>query len=175
MKDIQIIDNFLNEEELQKADDIIESSQWVYRNHSGKGGDKPTKGTSVFWYTFLDKNPHFYDVIFNKIKNTFKKNFKLLSIQTNGQTRGQDGDFHIDYLEDNAYTCLIYFSDITRENINTVGGYTLIKTQNGTVCVEPFLNRLVIFKSNMLHRGLAPSSESNILRVSVAFRLLEVT
>ena len=173
MDDIQVVDNFLSEEELQKAKSIIENTQWVYKNHSATPAKQNMEKDTIFWYAFLDKNPFFYEVIFNKIRNTFKKNFKITTIHTNGQTYGQDGDFHQDYLEENAYTCLIYFSDITEQNINNVGGYTLIKTQNGTVCIEPFLNRLLIFKSKLYHKGMAPLRGSNILRVSVAFRLLE--
>ena len=172
MKDIQIIDNFLSEKELQEALDIIEKTKWVYGNHSGKDGEIPTGG--IFWYGLIDENSLFYEVILNKIRNIFKKNFKLLSIHVNGQTYAQDGDFHVDYSKDNAYTCLIYLSDITHKNIDDIGGYTLIKTKNGTVCIEPFLNRLLLFKSNLMHRGLAPSRYSDTLRVSIAFRFLEV-
>ena len=175
MSEIQIIDNFLTKCELAEAREIIENTEWVYANHSGSAQDLDPDRTkdTIFWYAFLKEHHVFHTKIFNKIKDTFKKNFKLLAIHTNGQTYGLDGDFHQDDQDDRPYTCLIYFSDITHKNINEVGGHTLVKTQNGTVCIEPFLNRLVIFKSNMYHKGLAPSKESKLLRISVAFKFIE--
>ena len=64
-----------------------------------------------------------------------------------------------------------YISDINRENIDKIGGYTQFKLENYIMNIEPIFNRSVLFKSNIVHRGLAPSRDSDILRVSVAFKL----
>ena len=92
-------------------------------------------------------------------------------VYANGQTYGQDGGFHIDDDRDGHYTFILYLSDIRPENVNTIGGYTEFKFKNGVHAIEPILNRGVFFDSKLLHRGLAPSRGSNILRISVAFKI----
>ena len=40
--------------------------------------------------------------------------------------------------------------------------------------IEPLKNRAVIFKSDILHRGVAPSRGIDDLRISLAFKLREI-
>ena len=59
-------------------------------------------------------------------------------------------------------------------NYNTIGGYTGFSINGLIINVEPFTNRGVLFRSNIVHRGLAPQ-KPDILRISIAYKLKELT
>ena len=64
--------------------------------------------------------------------------------------------------------------EIKAKNVDVVGGHTQFKIDGHLVNIEPLKNRAVIFKSDILHRGLAPSRGIDDLRVSLAFKLCEI-
>jgi hypothetical protein len=161
---IQKVDNFLDESELKKAMSTVSKLKWEFNGTSTPSG-------ATFWNADLMHYTFFSEHIFNKIEKRFEKDFKLLRVYANGQTYGQDGGFHIDDDRDGHYTFILYLSDIRPENVNTIGGYTEFKFKNGVHAIEPILNRGVFFDSKLIHRGLAPSRGSNILRISVAFKI----
>ena len=168
MDDIQVIDNFLSNDDLMK---VIESSRyfpWSYGHVSAKN-----EGIN-FWSSNLINNDLFKTHIFHKIESYFKKKFSINDLYANGQTYGMDGIYHTDDNNDDAYTFLLYISDITRDNVHIVDGYTLFKDGDKIVCIEPILNRGVLFKSNIFHKGLGPSRSANMLRISIAFKLREI-
>jgi len=51
---------------------------------------------------------------------------------------------------------------------------SLLKNNHGAQAIEPIFNRAILFKSNMYHKGLAPSRFSTQLRITIAFKLREV-
>jgi hypothetical protein len=168
MKPLQLIDDFLTPQELKKVSDIIHKVGWEYK---GRSSDTSTR----FWFADLSKYSLLTDEIFEKIQINLKKKFKLHRVYANGQTYGQDGTFHIDDNRDNIYTFIIYLSDISPTNVDIIGGFTQFKINNSIVNVEPYMNRCIFFKSNIVHRGLAPSRMTDLLRVSIAFKLIDIT
>jgi hypothetical protein len=162
---IETFDNFLDETELKKAVNITSNLKWELNGASSDEKD------GLFWSAGLMHNNFFSEHIFKKIEKTLKKDLKLWDVYANGQTYGQDGGFHIDTDADDYYTFIMYMSDIRPENVDVIGGYTEFKFKNGVHAIEPLLNRCVLFDSKLLHRGLAPSRSSRILRISVAFKI----
>ena len=168
MNSIHIHENFLSSDEFTKVLEVIHNNGW---KHGGKSlGNSPR-----FWLMDLIKNPLFTSDIFEKIQITMNKKFKLSRVYANGQTYGQDGVFHIDDDRDDTYTFMIYISPITPDNVDFIGGFTQFKIDNSIVNVEPYMNRSVFFKSSIVHRGLAPSRETDLLRISIAFKLIDIT
>ena len=117
----------------------------------------------------LQDDPMFSDTIFEKLKHITGKNFELRNVYANGQTFGYDGDFHTDGTEDSNWTFLIYASEVTD------GGLTVFRIpgQELLSAVEPNKNTGVLFKANLVHRGMAPSRDCDALRVTVAYKLRE--
>lgn len=168
MKDsVEVIDNFLDNIEIDESLNIIHNIGWHFTGTSNDNKDV------IFWYSELIESTWFAKLLFEKIKRYFNKDFVLKRVYANGQTFGLDGSFHIDDDNENAYTFILYLSDITPQNIDRVGGFTQFKLDNGVLNVEPFFNRGVLFKSNILHRGLAPSRFANMLRISIAFKMIQ--
>lgn len=166
--DIHIFDNFLSPDELSEALNIVNNLSWTFGQTSNEN-----RVECKFWISYLTDYSFFTEKVFNKITEITNKNFKIVRVYANGQTYGLDGSYHIDDDKDNTYTFLIYLSDINSNNVNRCGGYTLFKQNDDVKCVEPLMNRAVLFKSNILHCGQAPTRMTNFLRITAAFKLEE--
>lgn len=164
MKPVTVYDNFLNGEDLDDVIKYMENVKWEFK---GKTSSKSKR----FWYVNLKDEQLFTEKIYILIQKKTTIQFELVRVMLNGQTFGQDGDYHTDENDPAFFTFLLYISDINRENVDKIGGYTQFKLENYIMNIEPIFNRGVLFKSNIVHRGLAPSRDSDILRISVAFKL----
>jgi hypothetical protein len=167
MEGITILDNFINDEELQDVIDAINRSSWKHIGISGLGG-------VTFWYAEMIQEATLGKQMLTKIEKIFSKKYKIGRMYANGQTFGQDGSFHQDDPDDNAYTLLIYVSDITEENVEYIGGFTHFIQDGKIINVEPYKKRGLFFKSNLFHRGMAPSRLCDLLRISFAIKVAEV-
>ena len=176
MKDINVINNFVNEEELQEIIDAIHNSSWKYNQCSDLGsvGDIPKPGIKFWIAELIQEEETIGKKLLTKIEKVFDKKYKIQRLYANGQTFGQDGTFHQDDPADNVYTLLIYISPITIENIEYIGGCTEFKRGVNIINVEPYKKRGIFFKSNLYHRGMAPCRLSDLLRVTVAMKVVEV-
>jgi len=168
MKKLSIKDNFLNESELREVLNFTNSLSWKYGASSGDS-------TSVrFWISHLNNEKKIIDIISPKIEKMSGFKIEIERVYANGQTYGQDGVFHTDHESYDRYTFILYVSPIFPDNVDIVGGFTQFKIDNQIVNIEPYQNRGCMFKSNIIHRGLAPSREVDMLRVTLAFKLKRV-
>ena len=167
MEGITILDNFINDEELQNVIDAIDRSSWKHNGISGLA-------SATFWYAEMIQEATLGKQMLTKIEKTFGKKYTISRMYANGQTFGQDGSFHQDDPNDNAYTLLIYVSNITEENVEHIGGFTQFKRDGKIINVEPYKKRGLFFKSNLFHRGMAPSRICDMLRISFAIKVHEV-
>ena len=75
MEKILVQDNFLNQDELNKCKDIINSNSWKWGHYSnGVRSDTP------FWMMDLFDNEYFSKYIKNVIEKHFSKKFKNFKI-----------------------------------------------------------------------------------------------
>jgi hypothetical protein len=193
MKDITILDNFVNDRELEEA------RQFIYTlGHIHKSGE------AVWWFEPFDNcdKKFIFDVmdtpmlppgwdgslgrggindltsyaknyifkIQNRIEKCTNKKFKLLRSYLNRQVYDQDVTLHVDDTRYNNYTLLIYIGDITRENYCKTGGDLEFKDKNNTR-VEPFTKRAVLFKGYIPHKAYAPLIPG-ITRISFAIKMV---
>ena len=174
MNKLRIFDDFL---EARLRYDILNyfnqdfNKGWQFTGYSQARSPRPT-----FWHMKLSDEKLFSERIFKKIESKTGKRFELLNVYANGQTLGQDGSWHFDDMQDGTYTFLLYMTYrpiIESTNCNTIGGYTNFKIGELITSVEPFTNRGVLFRSNIIHQGLAPQ-KPNILRISIAYKLKEL-
>lgn len=169
--DIRVVDNFLSNDELQFTMDIINNEKWIYGAQSGQ------TLSNIKWFGCdLSENLFFKEYLLQKISKITKCNWECSRLYANGQTPLLDGEWHIDKdpPNDDYWTVLLYISDITTENIVRVNGHTEFKINNEIKSIEPLKNRIVIFKSDIIHRGRAPSIPE-IFRISIAWKLKKIT
>ena len=174
MNKLRIFNEFLDRHE---ADETLEyfnkdfNKGWQFKGYSTNPDSE-----NIFWHMKLSDEKLFSERIFKKIESKTGKRFELLHVYANGQTLGQDGSWHFDSMQDGTYTFLLYMTYspiINSTNCNTIGGYTNFNIGELITSVEPFTNRGVLFRSNIIHQGLAPQ-KPNILRISIAYKLKEL-
>jgi hypothetical protein len=196
MKDITILENFINDEELEEARQFIGDESL---NLDNKYYDENDPAINRTWF-FITKDNAYKKILIDlrpqrdwpldmeniipsakkfilKIKNRIDKctntNFKLERVYLNRQVRGQDVTLHIDDVIPNYYTLLIYIGDITPENYNKAGGDLELKTKEITR-IEPFTKRAVLFKGYIPHQAYAPLVPG-LTRISMAFKFIDTS
>ena len=196
MKDITILENFINDEELEEARQFIGDESL---NLDNKYYDENDPAINRTWF-FITKDNAYKKILIDlrpqrdwpldmeniipsakkfilKIKNRIDKctntNFKLERVYLNRQVRGQDVTLHIDDVIPNYYTLLIYIGDITPENYNKAGGDLELKTKEITR-IEPFTKRAVLFKGYIPHQAYAPLVPG-LTRISMAFKFVDTS
>ena len=196
MKDITILENFINDEELEEARQFI-GEQSLNLDNKYYGEKQPAINRQ--WYfipadnaykkILIDLRPQrdwdygMEDIIPSakkfilKIKNRIDKctntTFKLERVYLNRQVYGEDGILHTDDHRPNYYTLLIYIGDITPENYDKAGGDLQFKHKENTR-VEPFTKRAVLFKGYIPHMGFAPLVPG-ITRICFAFKFIDTS
>ena len=196
MKDITIFENFINDEELEEARQLIGEE---LLNLNGKIYDESNPSINRQWFfipidnaykkILVDLRPirqwpydmeniipsakNFILKIKNRIDKCTNTNFKLERVYLNRQVLGQDVALHTDDSKANVYTLLIYIGDITPENYNKAGGDLELKTKEITR-IEPFTKRAVIFKGYIPHQAYAPLV-AGLTRISMAFKFVDTS
>jgi len=194
MKDITIINNFINDEELEEARQFIgEESlnldnkdygipyynrQWYFVNEDNAYKKIIVNFTPKWKRVFNMENiipsaKNFILKIENRIKKRFNKEFVLERVYLNRRVYGQDGQIHRDDDRPNYYTLLIYIGDIIPENYDKTGGYLELKTKEITR-VKPFTKRAVLFKGYIPHQAYAPLVPG-LTRISMAFKFVDTS
>ena len=196
MKDITILENFINDEELEEARQFI-GEQSLNLDNKYYGEKQPAinrqwyfiKADNAYKKILIDLRPKrewpytMENIIPSakkyilKIKNRIDKctntKFKLERVYLNRQVRGQDVTLHIDDQKPNVYTLLIYIGDITPENYDKAGGDLELKTKEITR-IEPFTKRAVLFKGYIPHQAYAPLVPG-LTRISMAFKFIDTS
>lgn len=167
MDNIHILDNFLQKEELDTVAIKLSSKKWEY-------GHTSVKKTTPFWSMELIKDPYFTEYLKEIIEKTFSKKYVINRVYGNGQTSGQDGSFHIDDKNDNAVTVCFYINNVSFEDNENAGGNLVIKLPENKydLSIEPRNNRLVLFPSKYLHRGLSFHHDIKEIRICIAWKLM---
>jgi len=196
MKDITILENFINDEELEEARQFI-GEQSPNLDNKVYGENDPSLNRQ--WY-FLPKENVYKKILIDlrpdrswpydmenlipsvknfilKIQNRIDKctntKFDLQRVYLNRQVHGQDVTLHKDDDRPNYYTLLIYIGDITPENYHKAGGDLELKDIENTI-VEPFSKRAVLFKGYIPHQAYAPLVPG-ITRISFAFKFIDTS
>jgi len=196
MKDITILENFINDKELEEARQFI-GEESLNLNNKMYGENNPSINRQ--WY-FIEADNAYKKILIDlrtdrdwdygieniipsakkfilKIKNRIDKctntNFKLERVYLNRQVHGQDVTLHTDDQKPNVYTLLIYIGDITPENYDKAGGDLELKTKEITR-IEPFTKRAVLFKGYIPHQAYAPLVPG-LTRISMAFKFTDTS
>lgn len=145
---------------------------WPY----GRKGTHRLLGATLFRRESLNRiitlSEHcktFFEVFEMIEGNILRQRVLLNAISLNVQTFGQDGTLHTDSSREMDQTILWMMNP---EWESSWGGNFQLADQNGNIIREyDFLpGRLIIFPSNIPHRGLAPK-DKNAARFSMVFRV----
>jgi hypothetical protein len=159
--------DFLTQEKYNQLTRIVEKFQWNYAGFSTNESN-----SNKFWYSELMGHPFFTEWL-SEIEKLSNKKFKIDRLYANGQTLGQDGSWHVDSNNnETGYTFLYYFND--SDDISLIGE-TYFIVDGEPLGVTPIPNSAVLFHHKYKHKGMAPRKGYNDLRVTIAFKLTEIT
>lgn len=158
--------NFLTVSEFKKVQEIIGKNSWKYDGISVDNGIK-------FWFMDLTDIAIFSKHFTDKISAITGLKLKLNRVYANGQAFGQNGSFHKDDDNENAVTAILYMNEIDESVLDEWGGETQFRFNGDIVASQPITNSLVVFRSDIFHRGMAPSRFSCDLRVTIAWKFIK--
>ena len=155
---IEIIDNFLPEEEFKSIQSFMMGGEfrWFYAEGRALDDDGQYHMTHMFFQPEVGSNSehiNMWNTFMNKVEA--KKCVRIKANLTFKTPTIEVGEYHTDY--DDIKTAVFY--------INTNNGYT--EFESG-VRVSSVANRVCIFDSNLNHRG-ATHSEGGQQRIAVNF------
>lgn len=164
--------NFLTQEEHNYViAKTLKGNAWAFIGSS-------TDDSFSFWNMDLTQDVFFTKHMLNKIKIVTEKNFALGRVYANGQTYGLSGSYHQDAIDLNPNSKNIYKTFLYYVNPNWKsewGGSTLFQ-QNEEVYNQPFIfNNSILFDGDIHHVGLEPTRHCKDLRVTVAFKLRDIS
>lgn len=168
LSDIKVFENVLCPDNIDKIQKYLltPKSQWCLNNMS-------TEKSVPFWSMDLNSNKYFTQDLYSTIISILDKKQKdviLERVYANGQTFGQDGDFHPDSGFDYAYTFLYYCNPTWHPSWAGNTMFYCNKTRQMKQ-VMPSPNTAVFFPGKILHCGQSPSRKFNGLRVTLAYKL----
>ena len=141
--DIKIIDNFLSDVEFDicKRMCLHESVAWYWYDYVNEVGDGKSQLAHIIWY-----NQPLSSIFegLNGLSHKFPgfKSWRRIKMNANPRTTfKRNQGFHVDY--QGIRTAIFY--------VNTTNGGTKFK---GGPFVKGIENRLVVFKSDLLHAGI---------------------
>ena len=151
---MKIIDNFLENDFFNHIQELF-TYQISY-----KYGQKSAPGEegNIFMVAYLNIEEPLLKYIANKI--TMKTKSSFTGCYANLQFNGMGGDWHTD---PGDFTAILMLSKTLEQG----SGQFQIKTPKESV--DFVSNRLVVFKANKKHRGLAPK-EINVPRITLTFK-----
>ena len=154
--------------------DKLLGSPFRFKNISNAPVDKNSTnrgaGEDEFWFWVMDlmDDPYYTSHFFNIIQKVTNRKFELVKLHANGQTYGQNGNWHTD--QDDGYTFIYYVNSLWDPKW---GGSTVLINEEQIV-VQPFIpNAGILFKSNLMHLGSEPTRHFNGLRITIAYLLQE--
>ena len=149
---IQVIDKFLNVEDLNILSSLMNSENfpWYYKDHKVIPGDGHSQFVHTFYNDFNSTSSFFNYLMpfINKLKISSIKRIKAnMTLKSNKIISYK---FHTDFIDKNIKTGIFY--------INTNNGKTIFK--NGKE-VESIKNRMIIFPSKLEHTGTSNTDTQN--------------
>ena len=171
---VEIFDDFLTPDELEKCTDVTSRPEWSFGQIS-----RASPIATPFWMMVLTDHVFFNTELLSKIERAANKKFTIQRIYANGQTFGQDGTYHQDDNSDSkdGYTFCVYINkQITAETADNIGGEFVFKIPNPSselsrIMIPPLYNRGILFPAHYFHKGLAFNRYNKGLRISIAWKL----
>ncbi len=156
--------NVLSENDYNYVYNHILEGKWTFGGASVPG----TANSFKFLFMDLSNDKIFSTILLKRIEKLTGRKFMLERVYANGQTYGLDGNWHIDDPREEAWTFILYINKDLRTD-----GQTEFQVNGDVKIVYPVQNTGVLFKSNITHRGKAPSRLYTDLRMTIAWKLIE--
>lgn len=164
-----VIKNILPVSKFLSLRDEFTYHGWSLTQHAGYGNQNTDK---LFWELNESKNKLIYydcaSIMKLKLQKYLQQDLIFVRAQTSGTTFGQSAQFHIDFLEDDVWTLVLF----AEKNWNTqwAGEFVLLDPTSNEYKYVPYIpNSGVLFPANWVHYGMEPNHFCENLRTTIAF------
>jgi hypothetical protein len=166
LNNINILDNFFDQTDIQIMQYIIKNKKWVYGHKSHANNINE----NIFFSIDLHDNLFFFEYLKDKIELYFNVTIKISRVYANGQPHGQNGCFHKDSDNVNEITFCVYLTEYNEDY--DYGGYLMIKhpEDNFIRSIEPKCGRCVFFPGTFEHKGNSFYPDLKNMRICVALK-----
>ena len=114
----------------------------------------------------------FYEEMRLYLQKELNMDFCIQRVYLNIMSYGSEGSYHYDSQDKNAYTILLFLMGPTEsKSADEYGGYFYYKENNEIKCIEPINNRLVVFKSDIIHKATCFNRMVKKPRFSIAWKV----
>lgn len=142
---------------------------WSLTNYSGY---KVSESDKLSWKLNEPNNKLIIyqcaSIIKLKLKKYLQQELVFFRAHSNGQTFGQDTEFHLDFHEDDVWTFVLFTEDYW--NTQWSGEFVALDPTTNQYKYTTYIpNTGVLIPSNWLHCGMAPNRFTDKLRTSIAF------
>lgn len=168
---IEKYENILSDEEYSRLEFLLKNVVRWSMIGTSEDLSKVTNYIPQFWYGDLSEIDFFTKKMFPIIKSIVGEDYELQRVYANGQTFGQDGDWHQDCLDGTEYTFLYYFNK--HEDLSLIGE-TYFNIEDEYQCIVPKPNSGIFFNGVLLHKGMSPKRGLSDMRITVAFKLKKI-
>jgi Rps23 Pro-64 3,4-dihydroxylase Tpa1-like proline 4-hydroxylase len=115
-----------------------------------------------------------FEIMCNKF-NISTKNIHLYRCELNYQSYACDGSYHIDYVENDAYTIMLYLQhnkNVEKQYyLNKKGYFHIIEPDSNVIkCIPPIFNSCILFKGNYFHKGSSYSKNYTDYRIGISWK-----
>jgi hypothetical protein len=171
MNNIRLFDNFLNTQELNELQKLVNAKTYHFGHTSG-----PMQIVDNKFFSTKNIEYFFLHYMKEKVENCVMKSLVIDRAYMHIQTFGQDGGFHVDCEELNKFTFCYYFNDLSSDEIESSGGELIFKLPNKQPCIsfDTRNNRGIFFPSNFVHKGIAYNRYIDKPRVCITWKLTEI-
>lgn len=165
---IEKYEDILSDMEYRHLEFLLENVVRWDLSGTSKKNDEVSNHVPQFWFANLLDIDFFSEKMFMKIKKSIGHNYQLNRVYANGQTFGQDGDWHQDCSDGTEYTFLYYF---TKSDDLSLIGETYFKIDEEYQCIIPKPNTGIFFNGSLLHKGMSPKRNFMNMRITIAFKM----
>lgn len=182
--DIQVIDNLLNENEISQMYDALNGHIWSFGwplkpmtnkykppFHAFIAGTGRRRNECAKSQLLSNERFSFLHTVWERTAEQHFSQQKLVGVYANGQLSAQDGRIHIDNALDSPGKTLVIFGNEFWPS--SWGGALNFYNKDQDEIIKSVLpkpGRAVIFNGSTPHKGCAPSPDSQMMRMTVAFK-----
>lgn len=164
-----ILDNVFNDTFVSKIlNESINNYSFLHLYHRSTNTVEDTGRISCD----LTNNKFFYKHVSSLLQNKVQTDYSVQRVYLNVMSYGSEGGYHFDSLEPNAYTLLYFLGGPDNKlEADGYGGYFYYKENGEIKCIEPINNRLIFFKSDIIHKANCYKRMITTPRLSITWKV----
>lgn len=165
---VKIVESLLPDEDYSNLVERSRDLLWYWQTSLPLDQNEILRGGSTFMISDVKDDSYYHDHILSYIQDRIERNVEPIRIYFNAQATNFHGSYHTD---EGDVTAILYVNQLPYQH--SWGGWTelfdeLTKDQK---MIPPIDNNLLLFQSDILHRGIGFLCEDAPMRINLTYKL----